>query len=59
MSKLSARRKGRSRETLTKEIDQAVSEFGSTVFENNRRDSFRTVNFPRIKAREGMENVMK
>ena len=58
VSKLPARRIGRSRETQTKEFDQAVSEFGSTVFENNRRDSIRTVNLPRNKAREGMENVI-
>ena len=42
--KLHARRTGRRRETITKEFDQAGSEFGSTVFE---------------KAREGMENVIK
>ena len=41
-----------------KEFDQAVSEFGSTVFENNRKDSIRTVRLPRIKAREGMENII-
>ena len=58
VSKLPARRIGRSRETQTKEFDQAMNEFGSTVFENNRRDSIRTVSFPRIKAREGMENVI-
>ncbi|ORD92991.1 hypothetical protein ECANGB1_1990 [Enterospora canceri] len=58
VSKLPARRIGRSRETQTKEFDQAVSEFGSTVFENNRRDSIRTVSLPRIKTREGLENVM-
>ena len=39
MSILPARRIGRSRETQTKEFDQAESELGSTVFENNRRDS--------------------
>ena len=33
LSKLSARRTGRSRETQTEEFDQAVSEFGSIVFE--------------------------
>ena len=58
MSKLLARRIGRSRETQTKEFDQAVSEFGSTVSENNRRDSIRTVSLLRIKAREGLENVI-
>ena len=58
VSKLPARRIGRSRETQMKEFDQAVSEFGSTVFENNRRDSIRTVSLPRIKAREGLENVI-
>ena len=41
-----------------KEFDQAGSEFGSTVFENKRRDSIRTVSFPRIKARKSMENVL-
>ena len=49
---------GRSKETQTKEFDQTVSEFGSTVFENNRMDSIRTVNLPRIKTREGMEYVI-
>ena len=58
VSKLPARRIGRSREKQTNEFDQAVSEFGSTIFENNRRDSIRTVNLPRIKAREGLENVI-
>ena len=42
------RRIGRSRETQTIEFEQAGSEFGSTVFENNRRDSIRTVSLPRI-----------
>ena len=55
VSKLSARRIVRSRETQMKEFDQAVSEFGSTVFENNRRGSIRTVSLPRIKARERLE----
>ena len=55
VSKLLARRIGRSRETQTKEFDQAVIELGSTVFEN-RRDSIRTVCLPRIKAREDIEN---
>ena len=58
VSKLPARRIGRSKETQTKEHRQVVSEFGSTVFENNRRDSIRTVRFLRIKAREGLENVI-
>ena len=58
VSKLPARRKGRRRETQTKEFDQAVSEFKSTAFENNRRDSIQTVSLPRIKAREGLENVV-
>ena len=58
VSKPPARRIGRSREIQMKEFDQAVSEFGSTNFENNRRDSIRTVSLPRIKAREGMENVI-
>ena len=35
-----------------------MSEFGSTDFENNRRDSIPTVSLPRIKAREGLENVI-
>ena len=43
VSKLPTRRIGRSRETPTKEFDHAVNEFGSTVFENNRRDAIRTV----------------
>ena len=58
VSKLPARRICRSRETQTKEFDQAVSELGSTVFENNRRDSIRTVSLPRIKARKGMKNII-
>ena len=51
MSKLPARRIGRSREIQTKEFDQALSEFGSTFFENNKRDSIQTVSLPRIKER--------
>ena len=35
-----------------------MSKFGSTVFENKRRDSIRTVSLPRIKAREGLENII-
>ena len=59
VSKLPTRRIGRSRETQTKEFDQTVNEFGSTVFENNRRDSIQTVSLPGIKARkEGLENVI-
>ena len=58
VSKLPANRIGRSRKTQTKEFDQAVSELGSTVFKNSRRDSIRTVSIPRIKAREGMEIVI-
>ena len=58
MSKLPARRIGRSSETQTKELDQAVSEFVSTVFENNRRDSIRTASVPKIKTRDCLENVM-
>ena len=58
VSKLSARTKDRGRATQTKEFDQAGSVFGDTVFENNRRNSIRTVSLPRIKAREGMENVI-
>ena len=57
VTKLPARRIGRSRKTQTKEFDQAESEFGNTDFEN-RRDSIRTVSLPRIKAREGLENVI-
>ena len=52
MSKLLARSIGKGRET------QSESELGSTVFENNRRDSIWTVSLPRIKAREGLENVI-
>ena len=58
VSKLSARRIGRSRETQTKKFDHAVSKFGSTVCENNRRDSIRIVSLPRITARESLENVI-
>ena len=58
VSKLPARKIDRSRETQTKKFDQAVSEFGSTFFENSTRDSIRTVSLPRIKAREGLENVI-
>ena len=56
VSKLPARRIDR--ETQTKEFDQAVSEFRNKVFENNRRDSIRTVSLPGTKAREGLENVI-
>ena len=58
VSKLPARRIGRNRETQTKEFDKAVSECESTIFLNNRRDYIRTVSLPRIKAREGLENVI-
>ena len=58
MSKLSARRIGRNRETQTKEFDHAGSELGSTVFENSRKDSIQILSLPRIKAREGMENFI-
>ena len=58
VSKFPARKIGRSRETQKKEFDQAGSKLGGTVFENNRRDSIRTISLPRIKAREGMENVL-
>ena len=58
MRKLSARKIGRNRETQTEEFDQAVSEFGKTVFENNRRNSIQTVSFTRIKTREGMKKVI-
>ena len=37
VSKLSARRISRSRETQTKEFDQAGSELENTVFEKNTR----------------------
>ena len=58
MSKLPARRIGRNKKTLAKEFDQVGIKLGSTVSENNRRDSIRTVSLLRIKAREGMENVI-
>ena len=51
MSKPPAKRIGRSRERQTKKFDHEMSEFGSIVFENNGRESIRTVSFPRIKAR--------
>ena len=57
--KLTAITIGRSRETQTKEFDQARSKLGSTVFENKRKDSIRTISLSRIKAREGMENEVK
>ena len=49
VSKLSAKRIDKIRETRAEEFDQALSEFGSTVFENNRRDFIRTESLPRIK----------
>ena len=52
VSKLPAKRIGRSNETQTKEFHQAVSDFLSTVLQNNRRDSIRTVSLPRMKVRE-------
>ena len=58
MSKLLARRIYKSRETQTKEFDQAGVELISTVFENNSWDSIRTVSPQRIKARESMEHVI-
>ena len=58
VSKLTARRINRSRETQAKKFDTAVIEFGSTVFENNRMDSIWTISLPRIKTREVMENVI-
>ena len=58
VSKHPAGRIGRSRETKTKEVDQAMSDLGSTVFENNKREFIRTVILPKIKARESLENVM-
>ena len=48
VSKLPARTIGRSRETKTIEFDQAVSGFGSIIFENNRRDYICTIILPRI-----------
>ena len=59
VSKFPARRIGRSRDTQTVEFHQALYVFGSTVFEKNKTDSIRTVSLPRIKIREGQENVMK
>ena len=58
VSTIPARRIGRNREIQTKEFDQAGSEFGSTVFENNSRDSIQTVSLPKIKGREGMGSVI-
>ena len=57
VSKLPARKIGRSKETQAKEFDQAVSEFGSTVFEKNRRDSIQTVSLPRIEAKDGLKKT--
>ena len=59
-SKLTARMIERSRKTPTKKFDPAGSKLGSLIFENNRRDSIRTVSLPRIMAKDGMENfIMK
>ena len=58
VSKVPARRIGKSRETETKKFEQSEREFGSTVFENNKRDSVRIVSLPRIKVREGLLNVI-
>ena len=58
VSKLPARRIGRSRETQTKEFNYKVSEIGSTDFENNMRDSIRFVSLPRIKVKEGDEKII-
>ena len=58
VSKLPARKIGRSRETQTKEFYQEMSEFRSTVFENNGRDSIQTASLLKIKAREGIGNVI-
>ena len=52
VSKLPARRIGRSRETKTNEFDQARSKIGSTVFENNRWNSIQTVSLPIIESSE-------
>ena len=58
VSKLPGRMISRSRETQTKEFDQAVSEFRNTDFENNTKDSIRTLSLPRIKISEGLKNDM-
>ena len=58
MSKLPEGRIGRTKETQTKEFDQDGSEFGRTVFENNRRDSIWTVSLSEIKARKNMAKVI-
>ena len=55
MSKLPARRIGRSRETQKKQFDQAGSKLGNTIFENTRKVIIRV---PMIKAREGMGKVI-
>ena len=55
VSKFSARRISRSRETQTKEFDQAGSDLGSTVFENKRRDFI----LPRIKVSSKVELIAK
>ena len=58
VSKLPARRIGRSRDTETNKFDQAGSEFVSTVLEKHRRNSIQTVSLPRIKVTDGRENVI-
>ena len=58
MSRLLARKIGRSRETQTKEFNQAGSELRNTVSENNRRDSICIVSLSTIKARDSMKNVI-
>ena len=35
-----------------------MSKLGSTVYVNNMKDSIWTINLPRIKAREGIKNVI-
>lgn len=37
---------------------QAGCELRSTIFENNRKDSFRSASLPKIKSREGMKNII-
>ena len=38
-------------------FDQTRSKHGSTVFENDWRHSIRSIGFPRVKPREGMNNI--
>ena len=39
-------------------FDQAWCEHGNIVFENNRRNSIRTIRLPRVKASEGTKNII-